>query len=72
MNKAISPGGSLTIENLQDFIGGKNQPRTGMTLVAPNIEIAKQWAKQYPEVEIIISAGNLPAAKPNSPSSKEK
>lgn len=58
-NKATDSSGSLTIESLKAFCDGENQPRTGMTLVAPNMKIAKLWAKQYPGVEIIVSAGNL-------------
>jgi hypothetical protein len=59
MSKATDSGESLTIDNLKDFIDGKNQPRTGIQLVAPNMEIAKLWSKQYPGVEILVSAGNL-------------
>jgi|JI10StandDraft_1071094.scaffolds.fasta_scaffold50352_13 hypothetical protein len=61
MSKASDSSGSLTIEDLERFIesGGEHKPQN-ITLVAPNVEIAKQWAEQYPGCTILLSAKYLP------------
>lgn len=59
MNKSTDSGYSLTAEDIERFIAsGDNPPRR--ELVAPNYEIAKQWAKQYPSCTILVSPKMLP------------
>lgn len=57
MGKTISSGSSLTEEHINDFIknAGEHKPQN-ITLVAPNKEIAEQWAEQYPGCTILLSS----------------
>lgn len=73
--KANSSGGSLTLKDLERFFAQAEEAvpnNRRMQLVAPNLEIAKQWAEQYPGVDILISSKNLPTHTKLPQSSKEQ
>lgn len=60
MSKAADPGYSLTEQDIVNFVeNAKNHVPRRRTLVAPNAEIAKHWSKQYPDCDILLSAGML-------------
>jgi hypothetical protein len=60
-NTASSSGASLTMEDLEKFFNEAESatPRR-LQLIAPNLKVAKQWAKEYPGYDILISSKNLP------------
>lgn len=61
MSEVTSTGGSLTEKDILRFLATAEQPNNHrITLVAPNAEIAKQWAKQYPTCDILLSSKHLP------------
>lgn len=60
-DKAASSSGSLTLEDWERFTAqAYEQSPQDLTLVAPNKEIAEQWAIQYPGATILLSAKHLP------------
>lgn len=60
-NKAASSSGSLTLKDWERFTAQVyEQNPQDLTLVAPNKEIAEQWAIQYPRATIVLSAKHLP------------
>lgn len=59
MSNSTSSGDSLTLENLERFIEYGALPQR--ELIAPNLEIAKLWERQYPGYTILVAPKRLPS-----------
>ncbi len=57
MSKTADSTSELTLESLDAFINARPAHRARpTTLVAPNKEVAEQWAEMYPGVQIVMGA----------------
>lgn len=66
MRNTVSSYGSLTLKDLERFFAQAEEAvpnNRRMRLIAPNLDIAKEWAEQYPGVDILISSKCLPTTK---------